>query len=110
MEHRGAGADRALEEHPHGYPIGRGECDVRLPEAFTCRLGTDPEVRLRRDAIPHDVTEVHDSLSTERRKDLRHRTWRWRPRRHTGWRGDQASWHRSTPPPISMVQPARARD
>ena len=59
--------DRRVEERPDGLPAGRGERDVRLPEAVAAGLAADPEVRPAAGPVADRLAEVHDPLHAQRR-------------------------------------------
>ena len=69
MEHLGAGGPSRVEERINGCPVGRGECDVRLPETFAGLLLPDPEGGVRGDAVADRGFELHDSPPSERSKN-----------------------------------------
>jgi len=66
MQYLGADRGRLSEKPVDGLPADRAERDVRLAEAITGRLRPDPELGGGRDAVPDDVSEVHDPSAAER--------------------------------------------
>ena len=66
VQHLRPGPDRGLEERHHRGPVGSGEGDVALTEAFARRPGADPEVGHGWDAEADDLAEVEDAAASHR--------------------------------------------
>ena len=69
VQDRGAEGARRLAERPDRCAVRRSEGDVRLAEAVSRLLRSDPEVRPVRRAVTDRHAEVHDPPPAKRRED-----------------------------------------